>query len=450
MNRIVRCSGRVLAGLPMLAVCLWGTAESVSGLLQVLGRAHSRHALYAMTGHFDNPGPFGGFIAVTMAVAGAYLIRHRHAVRGPLQIVKTAAAAVAFAAGFLVLPASMSRGGWVALCVALAVAALRDRKIRGWIRTRRWFIPLATLLAAALCVGAFALKPDSALGRLHIWRMECRALAAHPLGTGPGSVLGTYGRTQEAFFRTHLDRVSPTTVRVAGCPEYAFNEYLHVGIEYGVPGLLVFAGVLGLALWSLLARRSVLSYGLIAWMTFALFSYPLSILRFDVLLAGFLVCAAVAAPVPAGWRLGGIAVAGALSVLVLIRGPQYPPFRRLFDVGYQQFQDGRYEEAITTLGDGAQISSDPMFHVIAGRCHEALGEVDAAAEEYGTAYYMVPCRLYPLVRLMTLRLDAGDPVGAVEIGEQIVKMPVNERHTTMVRLRDEAQSRLDSLKSVLP
>ena len=83
-------------------------------------------------------------------------------------------------------------------------------------------------------------------------------------------------------------------------------------------------------------------------------------------------------------------------------------------------------------------------------CIPAVAEGTMTAEEYGTAHYMVPCRLYPLVRLMTLRLDAGDPVGAVEIGEQIVKMPVNERHTTMVRLRDEAQSRLDSLKSVLP
>ena len=73
MRTAGRFGGRsvLVAGL-----CVWGIVESCYGLSQVLGWRSSRHALYALTGHFQNPGPFGGFIACVMAVAGAWLLRH--------------------------------------------------------------------------------------------------------------------------------------------------------------------------------------------------------------------------------------------------------------------------------------------------------------------------------------------------------------------------------------
>ena len=160
-------------------------------------------------------------------------------------------------------------------------------------------------------------------------------------------------------------------------------------------------------------------------MVFALFSYPLSDVRFDVLLSLFLMVAALGAPFPWWGRLAGSIAAAAVSFFVITRGPEYPPFRSIYEVGYHQFQDAQYEAAIETLSEGAEISSDPMFHIIAGRCHEALGHTDAAAEEYETAQFMA-------------------------LGRQIVAMPVNERNLSMVRLHDETLHQVDSLKNVLP
>ena len=71
-RRISHELARVLQALWFLlvsGVCLWGIVESLCSLSQVLGWRSSRHALYALTGHFQNPGPFGGFIACVMAVA---------------------------------------------------------------------------------------------------------------------------------------------------------------------------------------------------------------------------------------------------------------------------------------------------------------------------------------------------------------------------------------------
>ena len=80
-----------------------------------------------------------------------------------------------------------------------------------------------------------------------------------------------------------------------------------------------------------------------------------------------------------------------------------------------------------------------------GRNSEALGDNVSAEDEYLTAWYMVPCRIYPLVRLMRLKIRCGDNAGAVLIGEKIVSMPIREGHRNMLKLRNEAAASLDSL-----
>ena len=91
------------------------------------------------------------------------------------------------------------------------------------------------------------------------------------------------------------------------------------------------------------------------------------------------------------------------------------------------------------------MSSDPMFEIIMGKNAEALGDIDKAASLYEKAHYMVPSRLYPLVRLMRLRVRQGRDGDALATAWQIVAMPVNDRNAGMVRLHEETQKTLDSL-----
>ena len=46
-----------------------GAAEAVWGLLQVYGYEPSNHSLYALTGSFYNPGPYSGFLAMSLPIA---------------------------------------------------------------------------------------------------------------------------------------------------------------------------------------------------------------------------------------------------------------------------------------------------------------------------------------------------------------------------------------------
>ncbi len=481
-------------------LCVWGIIESCYGLSQVLGWRSSRHALYALTGHFQNPGPFGGFIACVMAVAGAWLLRHSKdhpagsSILTVVSWITTALAWVALAAGLLVLPASMSRAGWLGLAVALGIEWLCVLPSDKRTKTQRMVIVLSVGLV--LLAGAFALKPDSALGRLHVWRMECRAIVARPWrGAGPGLGPWAYGEAQEAFFREHLETASPATVRVAGCPEYAFNEFLGLGVEYGLPALVLSILLIVSSILVLHHAGSPLAAGLMAWAVFACASYPLSVSQLRILGVIFILGAILAGalqtagrqcrrenrghprprkrewPTPAGvggmsgakfsggscLRLAGL-LPGMTAILLIIWMSTYgisqssgrtdrEKFRELYAEGYALHQAGEYEESTKLLKEGALLSCDPMFEIILGKNAEAMGNYAEAARLYEKAHYMVPSRLYPLVRLMRLQVRLGDDDAALETARVIVSMPVNERNAGMVRLRAETQATLDSLSA---
>lgn len=482
-------SGRsaVAGALAFLTICGWTIYEAASGLLQAAGVKMSNHAAFAITGSFDNPGPYGGFIAVGMSVALAYAVRFRRRRKGAYRVTMMAAALLTLASGFLVLPASMSRAGWLALAAAAVLALASDRRIRSRMESaahKGLIAAAALILLGGSAAGVFMIKRDSALGRLHIWRIECLAIAQRPLsGSGPGSAMGAYGETQEKFFRSHQD--APTAiVRVAGCPEYAFNEYLGIGMERGVPGLLLAAATAVSAIVNLQRRKSSLAGGMLALAVFALFSYPFSIMQFRILLVLFLascgpvrrrgtkaetLLTAVAALACTGacialkpsadalkdaereWkRISAYSAYGAtqedVEDLLAVRERLSDNFRYLYDLGYALHRCGHFEESNRVLAEGAEISSDPMFRVIMGRNFEALGDYVRAEEEYLKAHYMVPCRIYPLLRLMRLQIRAGRDMDAVVTGTEITEMPVNERNAAMLGLQREARQTLDSLR----
>ena len=474
MTRDKRCHTllRLLTVLFFAAVCVWGITEAGYGLLQVLGWRMSRHSLYALTGHFNNPGPYGGFIACVMAVAAAWVMGFR--VKPGMTKRETGITILAWVTigmGTLVLPASMSRAGWLALAVALATEALRMPQVREWIRKHRWIVPMGGVGVLALLAGAFLLKTESALGRLHIWRMEIRAIAERPW-TGAGSGMGpwAYGEAQEAFFRAHLETASPTVVRVSGCPEYAFNEFLGIGVEYGVPGLLLSVLLVAASIAVLYKARSPFAAGLTAWSVFACASYPLSVPQLRLLGAGFVLIALVVGILQVrSWRMRvlPVIVAGLLAGWMGFRvkpgmtkecprmtkewlgTARKEYFRAVYAQGYALHQAGRYAESTEVLERGTRMSCDPMFEIILGKNAEALGDDTRAEALYEKAHYMVPSRLYPLVRLMRLQVRTGRSGEALETARRIVMMPVNERHAGMVKLREETKVTLDSLEIAL-
>ncbi len=196
-----------MSTITRICVALIETAsvfESCLGLVQMVGKAVWRnHSGFILTGTFNNPGPYGGFVAVGVAVAvGQIALKHGWKSENMVGKGELLLSVLTLILGILVLPASFSRAGWLALAVSLIVLGFREFHRSDFVKRHKLVTVLAVSMVLLACVGAFALKPKSALGRLHIWRIECRAITEKPwLGHGHGTVLGVYGETQENFFR---------------------------------------------------------------------------------------------------------------------------------------------------------------------------------------------------------------------------------------------------------
>lgn len=455
------------------ALALWTAAEAMKCFMQLLSVLPSNHGLFAMTGSFDNPGPLGGFLAVNGTIATSWLIIHRK----HLRTVSCSAAIAVSILTFILLPATMSRAAWTAYILSMAACVMLNLDVRSICLKHKWMTEIICIMLVATCTGAFLMKKDSAIGRLHIWRMELQAIAEKPLsGHGTGSFAGTYGRTQENFFRTR--DVSPTETAIAGCPEYAFNEYLKIGVEHGIPAMLLCMGIIAIAIFLLLKKFPSAGHGAAALSVFAFFSYPLSVWQMNALLTVFLALA-FSFPENRKWlKHADITVSAACLAVLLCFSEAYMEtksirsaavetwydsrslmifelneeaaeglssvygelkgnFRYLYDYGYALHKCGRYAESTEILSQGAKLSSDPMFHDIMGKNHEAEGRYMEAENEYWTAHYMVPCRLYPMLLLQEMYLSSGETEKAAMITEKALSMPVNDRNRTMMELRDK-------------
>lgn len=126
--------------------------------------------------------------------------------------------------------------------------------------------------------GVYNLKRGSADGRLFLWKIATQAIAKEPVfGVGLGNFAGAYGQAQYNYFSKGIDEKEAMT---ADCPAYAFNEFLQIGVEQGIIGLLLFLGVVILAIRGCLRdkKKAGILGAIVAVLVFAFTSYPFSVL----------------------------------------------------------------------------------------------------------------------------------------------------------------------------
>jgi len=435
----------------VLLVCT--LLESVWSILITLrdGLA-TYHYPFIVTGSFHNPAPFGALNAIGLATAVAVLVKfHKNTdlfskVQYYLSVAVILPAAIA-------LVASRSRAAWIGLMVSLLVLLLRETPFRGWIRRHRAIGVGAACLVLLAGIAMFMMKKDSAIGRLHLWHMECRVIAGHPwTGVGIDKIFKAYGDTQADYFR-QAERPA-AIVRVAGSPVYAFNEYLKFGMAWGIGGLLLSLALAAWVVWRLFRRHSALAYGALVFALFAFASFPLSVMQLQLL--GIALLAVALTPQResrAGWTLWGAAccacvVAGLLaypehkakqsaerswraslfserdtsSYLTLYQS-LYPLLKDnqkfLYHYGYLLRQTGALEESNEILQQGADISCDPVFLTTLAENHIDQGNYEQAEKELLQAHWMIPARKSTLQRLMQLYIDTGQKESAEKIFENI-------------------------------
>ena len=424
---------------------LTGLVEAVWGMQQLHGYAYSNHSLFRLTGSFFNPGPYCGYLAVILPVCLWTALRFQ---KGMHYFGWICVGAI-----LIVLPAGMSRSAWMAAVVACGWVYWTERI--GWEKTkavcRRYknatipFIAIVAILVGCTIAGVYGMKQDSADGRLLMWKVTVKAIAGQPLaGTGLGGFPAAYAEAQGEYFATGT--ATGQEKQVAGCPEYAFNEYLQIGLEQGIGGLIVFVLWLGsMGYYGIRNRQHGAVGGVLALAVFAVSSYPLQLPSFWMILV-FLGAICVtkdgtqarssALSVSSAYPITIISLLSLASVcLFILQKGQYEVYKRwgrmqtvynnkayesvsedykdlhdklkhkpefLFEEAQCLSKTGRYAEAIRVLERAKRLSGDPMIRYMIAKNRQATGDYREAERELLHAIGILPERLYPYYLLAKL------------------------------------------------
>lgn len=424
--------------LTVWSLILSGCVEALWGMGQIYGLFRSNHALYMLTGSFYNPGPYSGYLAMVFPVSLDEWLRLRKTrVRTTYDTLLMYASGGVCVLLLCVLPAGMSRAAWIAAFVSgIVVCGIR---CEWFVRLKRlkWKTLSYAALAGCIIMGAVGyallnLKVASACGRLFIWKICCKAIAEAPFcGYGSNSFARVYGNTQEAYFSkgTYV----AWEEHVAGSPEYAFNEYLQIALEYGIPVLLfVLCAIIFCIRCGIQMRRNAVCGGMISFLIFAFASYPLHIPGFVVTL--FVVFAAGFIGDSRWWYFLWIVIAlgiglyamrynhyeackqwtrcqflyrmGDYSLAEKEYGKLYPLLQGegvfLFEYGHCLHKQGMYAVSNRILKEAIGRTCDPMILNIIGKNYQAMGEYGQAEQWLVRSIHRLPGRIYPYYLLVKL------------------------------------------------
>ncbi len=433
--------------LPFSRMVVWtlimlGGIQAVWGLRQIYGLSYSNHSLFAVTGSFFNPGPYSGYLAMVFPLC----LNEWLALKAKKNKTWTEEAGcyIALASMLLiicVLPSGMSRSAWLAAAISGLWIYGMHRNWRSmlnnfWIKDKRkvlWIASISFVVLFLLLGAAFYLKKDSANGRLFMWKISLSAIADKPLlGHGRGSFPATYGFFQEAYFSG--GDFSSQEELVAGSPEYAFNEYLQIAVEWGIPMLLCIILALAFCLWFGVKNGQLSACGgVISFMVFSFSSYPLQYPAFVISLLFLLMACLIAnnrkwillvfALVMGGlgfslwcndkseacreWANARIFyLSGSLKEAQKDYERLYPLLRNratfLFEYGHCLHKQKKYEASNVILKEAATCSCDPMILNIIGKNYQQMGEYVEAEKFLIRSTHLLPGRIYPYYLLAKL------------------------------------------------
>lgn len=418
-----------------------GGIEAIWGLGQVYGFSSSNHTLYSMTGTFFNPGPYSGYLAMAFPLClNEYLILRKKTSKSTIEFTKYYLALTVIFLIFCVLPAGMSRSAWIAALVpsvwiygihyswfAKLKTICQQSKIE--------IISIISICSIVLILGSitiFHFKKDSAYGRLFMWKISCLAIAEKPFsGYGTNNFPVAYGMAQENYFSK--GEYSSQEESIAGSPEYAFNEYLQVAIQWGIPVLICILICIGFCLWRGIKEKYIGVCGaVISVMVFGISSYPMQLPVFIVTLVcllavclvgqskkGLIIFAFIIGISGIYWlkmdvsaeckQWAGCRVlyrAGAYQEAVKRYEKLYPVLKDrgifMFEYGYTLHKLKQYDVSTERLKEAARLSCDPMILNIIGKNYQDEKQYEKAEKWLIRSTHLLPGRIYPYYLLAKL------------------------------------------------
>lgn len=441
--------------------------ETVVAVTQKMGWMESLSPTFAVTGTFHNPGPLGGFLCVACGTIWCLF---------PRVIGRTKKWLCAIILGWvgLGLVIADSRAAWAGIAVVLAIGGYSGEYVRQLYKHKPvTVIVVAAIIMASALYAAYNHRPDSADGRLMVWRVALDMIADRPLiGFGAGGFNGNYMYYQAQYFSRHPDS---KFITCADNVAYPFNEFIHVAVNFGVVGLLMCL----MLIYAVMRRKNGINIwenglrgGLVSLIVFGCFSYPSYVWR--LWLTGGVIVLILAGGISSRIMRCGVCAVVLMVVCVgmaheieaadlrdrLMSGEELPicgELRRhpsLMDQWAIRIaaagSDIPCAERIAMLEKAADVvpSVDLMCDI--ADVYRECGIDDRAEEYYRTASWMVPFRLRPRYGLFQLYAAGGRHLDALDEGERLLALPLKVRSTAALRIMADVKERMESFDSMVP
>jgi tetratricopeptide (TPR) repeat protein len=499
-----------------IAATIGSLLQSLHGNLQRWGLLSSFNEYFGMTGAFYNPGPFAGYLGSIFPVAlGLFLLKNNnisaidmklnHIFRRVFKQNKASnlqyingIAGISIIAIITVLPVTLSRAAWLAVCLSSLLIIIKRysilSKLKSLSKTKQTII--LSIFITFFILGIYGLlqfKTNSANGRLLIWKVTTNIINQHPVtGVGFDKYKSYYMEAQADYFEKHTDSSERF---VADDNIYCFNDFLLQITENGVIGL-----TLALIILFLIFRVKnnefkilllIAKAGLVSIIVFSFFSYPSQILSIKILFISYIAFISSTAKqkiIFIGNRKKLYLIIRNLSVtlfiIIIIVGLRgfviYNRALKDWNYAYSLCEIGRYQESIVYFQDVYQIfqsDSDFLMHygkvlnmakkynfsieilqqelkfcpntftyTVLGDNYKELKKPIEAEKSYLRAWHMNPSRFYPKYLLAILYDETGQSEKAVEIAKELLSKEVKINSTAIKEIKQEMTKILNKHK----
>lgn len=455
-------------------ILILGLITSLHGLAQYLHLLPSPNPVFLVTGSFNNPGPFSGYLVCTIPFAiFAYKNGNKF-----FQVT----ALITFCAIAITLGITQSRSAVIAMSVLLVFFLQASFPIQKITRIK-WLVPL--LCFVLLTIAMVHLRSDSASGRVLIWNVSYEMFASSPfIGLGPGQFAIQYNNYQSEYFKRNPN---DNLASLADNNYFAFNEGLQISVESGLLGALLSLAVLFFAFKDTehskfipliqVAKGTVLTVCI-----FGLFSYPLSSIAISTIFAACLAYLSTQSEKKRTIDVNSKASKIFMCVvIILICGITYRMFEKyraikrwkaayallttdgdkkafddykevysdlqdhggfLFNYGAELSEAGFDRESVAILEKAKLKFNHVDLYIFLGNSYKRLKEFDKAEAAYLHAAYMIPNRLFTQYQLVQLYVEQNKMEQALTQAKRVVQMQPKVNSSTAVAIKQEMNTLL--------
>ncbi|MDO5981569.1 O-antigen ligase family protein [Flavivirga spongiicola] len=502
----------------LLAIVISGIIQAIYGNLQLFGYYGSNHSGFKLTGSFFNPGPYAGFLAAVWPITlGMYLFKEKiieqvgPQIKGASKITKAILSSVfeyipllGIISVILVIPATHSRGAWLAVLISsLVLTEFRYHFIKHGIKKLNHIKKIAlTILVLSVfftgLLGVYHFKKGSSDGRLFIWKVSTEIIKDFPLtGVGFDKFKAHYMNYQAGYFVKHGET---SEALVADNTYYAFNEWLQFVTENGLIGFLILVILMYTLLKIQVADKNrnlllIIRGTLLSISVFALFSYPMQILPIKfVIIIGLSLMASLdiqkytvfnrnknSTP----YKLLGLkTIALVFGILGILKGVTYietlDSAFKTWKNGLTIYQYGDYQgavdeyakaypilkkdgdflmnygkglamnkqnkEAAQVLEIAKQYLNTTIIETALGDAYKGVKQYNEAEMAYQDAANMIPIRFYPLYLQAKLFEESGENEKAVAIAKNILNKEIKVPSTAIKEIQAEMKRVIENNK----